>query len=198
MQTTARVSDAITQLVPGRSGSLAHLSDSELLSNTRSLVDQSNQVLAALLAHLAEVEARGLHRTRACASLYTYCIYELRFSEDAAARRAGAAKLVKRFPLLLDAIAKGELHLTGLLMLGPHLTPENVLDVLARAKFRTKKELTKLVRQLYPLPLVPDSVEPLGVGPLPAPKHTWEHYVTSLGAGGARATRRRTTSGQGE
>ena len=180
MQTTARVNDAVTQLVPGGSSGLAHLSDSELLFNTRSLVDRSNQVLAALLAHLAEVEARGLHRTRACASLYTYCIYELRFSEDAAARRAGAAKLVKRFPLLLDAIANGELHLTGLLMLGPHLTPENVLDVLARAKFRTKKELTKLVRQLHPLPLVPDSVEPLGVAPLPAQRHTWEQYVTSL------------------
>jgi len=83
------------------------------------LVGRSNQLFAALLAHLAEVEARGLHRTRACASLYTYCIYELRFSEDAAARRAGAAKLVKRFPLLLGAIANGELHLTGLLMLGP-------------------------------------------------------------------------------
>jgi hypothetical protein len=113
MQTTALVSDSVTQLVPGGSSSLAHLSDSELLSNTRSLVDKSNQVLAALLAHLAEVEARGLHRTRACASLYTYCIYELRFSEDAAARRAGAAKLVKRFPLLLEAIANGELHLTA-------------------------------------------------------------------------------------
>jgi hypothetical protein len=180
MQATARVSDSVTQLVPGGSSSLAHLSDSELLSSTRSLVDRSNHVLAALLAHLAEVEARGLHRTRACASLYTYCIYELRFSEDAAARRAGAAKLVKRFPLLLHAIAKGELHLTGLLMLGPHLTPENILDVLGRAKFRTKKELTKLVRQLHPLPLVPDLVEPLGVEPLPAQRHTWEQYVTSL------------------
>jgi hypothetical protein len=65
-------------------------------------------------------------------------------------------------------------------MLGPHLTPENILDVLGRAKFRTKKELTKLVRQLHPLPLVPDLVEPLGVEPLPAQRHTWEQYVTSL------------------
>ena len=172
MQITARVSDTVTRLVPGGSGSLAHLSDAELLSNTRTLVGKSNQLFAALLAHLAEVEARGLHRTRACASLYTYCIYELRFSEDEAARRAGAAKLVKRFPLLLEAIAHGELHLTGLLMLGPHLTPENVVDVLARAKFRTKKELTKLVRKLHPLPLVPDLVEPLGVVPLPARRPT--------------------------
>ena len=149
MHSNVRLHDVVARLVPGGDGGLAHLSNSELLANTRSLVGKSNQVFAALLAHLAEVEARGLHRTRACASLYTYCIYELRFSEDAAARRAGAAKLVKRFPLLLGAIANGELHLTGLLMLGPHLTPENIVEVLGRAKFRTKKELGKLVRELH-------------------------------------------------
>jgi len=144
------------------------------------LVGKSNQLFAALLAHLAEIEARGLHRTRACASLYTYCIYELRFSEDAAARRAGAAKLVKRFPLLLSAIANGELHLTGLLMLGPHLTPENLVEVLGRAKFRTKKELAKLVRELHPLPLVPDLIEPLRPEPVPLRGPTWEPFVASF------------------
>jgi hypothetical protein len=34
-------------------------------------VGRSNQLLAALLAHLAEVDARGIHRQRACASLYS-------------------------------------------------------------------------------------------------------------------------------
>ena len=119
--------------MPGGDAGLAHLSDRELLARTRELVGRSNQIFATLLAHLAEIGARGLHRTRACASIYTYCIYELRFSEDAAARRAGAAKLVKRFPLLLPAIANGELHLTGLLMLGPHFTPDNVVEVRPRA-----------------------------------------------------------------
>jgi 5-methylcytosine-specific restriction endonuclease McrA len=162
-------------------GGLAHLSDHELLANTRRLVGKSNQLFAALLVHLAEVEARGIHRTRRCASLYTYCIYELRFSEDAAARRSSAARLVKQFPLLFDAIANGELHLTGLLMLGPHLTPENHVDVLARAKFRTKKELARLVRELNPLPEVPDLIEPLGHALKPAPRNpTWEEYVQSL------------------
>ncbi|HET9959550.1 MAG TPA: hypothetical protein VFQ61_33895 [Polyangiaceae bacterium] len=68
------------------------LSDSELLSATRRLVASSNQLLALLLVHLAEVEDRGLHRTRACSSLYTYCMYELRFSEDQAFRRVAAAR----------------------------------------------------------------------------------------------------------
>src|SRR6188768_180352 len=180
MDNDGSVRDAVTKLVPGGDGGLAHLSDSELLTNTRGLVGKSNQLFAALLAHLAEVEARGLHRTRACASLYTYCIYELRFSEDAAARRAGAAKLVKRFPLLLGAIANGELHLTGLLMLGPHLTPENIVDVLGRAKFRTKKELSKLVRELHPLPLVPDVIEPLRPDPAPLRRPTWQEFVSSF------------------
>ncbi|MDQ2645263.1 MAG: hypothetical protein M3020_15710 [Myxococcota bacterium] len=160
----------------------AELSDGELLAATRRLVGRSNQLLAALLAHLAEVEARGLHRTRACSSAYTYCIYELRFSEDEAFRRVAAARLVRRFPALLDAVASGELHLTGLLLLGPHLTAENLTEVLARAKHRTKKEIARLVRRLDPLPDVPARIDPLGPAParvVPTPP-TWSQFVESL------------------
>jgi hypothetical protein len=161
---------------------ISSLSDTELLANTRALVGRSNQLLAALLAHLGEVEARGLHRTRACSSLYAYCIYELRLSEDAAVSRVSAARLARRFPELLDAVAAGELHLTGLLMLGPHLTRENVREVLARAKHRTKKEIAKLVRLLDPLPAVPARIEALGPSPL-AVVHThptWAEQVASF------------------
>ena len=141
MATNACVNDTMAKLTPGGTPALAQLSDDELLANTRRLVGKSNQLLAALLAHLAEVETRGIHRSRRCASLYTYCIYELRFSEDAAARRSAAARLTKEFPILLEAVAAGELHLTGLLMIGPHVTAENHERVLGRAKFRTKNEL---------------------------------------------------------
>lgn len=170
--------------VASASGEVSGLSDGELLTKTRLLVGASNQLLATLLAHLAEVEARGLHRTRACSSLYTYCIYELRFSEDAASRRVCAARFVKRFAALFEAIASGELHLTGLLMLGPYLTPENHLEVLARAKHRTKRELAQLVRILDPLPDVPSRIEPLGPAPargLAAPANpTWTELVRSM------------------
>ena len=98
---------------------LAGLSDAALLAGTRQLVAVGNHTLAALLAHLAEVEARGIHRARACPSLYSYCIYELRMSEDAAFRRAKAARLCRKFPALYDAVARGELHLTGLLAARP-------------------------------------------------------------------------------
>ncbi len=166
---------------PARSASPAELSDSDLLVATRLLVGRSNQLLASLLAHLAEVEARGVHRTRACSSLYTYCIYELRLSEDEAYRRVAAARLVRRFPALLEAVGRGELHLTGLLMLGPHLTNENLIEVLARAKHRTKKEIARLVRLLDPLPEVPSRIEPLGPAPARAMPRapTWSQLVQS-------------------
>jgi hypothetical protein len=165
-----------------QSPSPAELSDAELLAATRGLVGRSNQLLATLLAHLGEVEARGIHRTRACSSLYTYCIYELRFSEDEAFRRVAAARLVRRFPAVWNAVAAGELHLTGLLMLGPHLTEENLSEVLLRAKHRTKKEIARLVRQLDPLPDVPAHIAPLGpaLGRVTLGAPTWDEFVSSL------------------
>jgi 5-methylcytosine-specific restriction endonuclease McrA len=160
---------------------LERLSDEELLRGTRLLVGRSNQLLAELLAQLGEVEARGLHRTRACSSLYAYCTYELRFSEDEAFRRVTAARLARRFPVLLDALAAGELHLTGLLMLGSHLTEGNVVGVIARAKHRTKREIAALVRILDPLPAVPARIEPLGPAParLVPPEPSWEAFIAS-------------------
>jgi hypothetical protein len=145
--------------------SLAHVSDDDLHTSTRRLVGRSNQLRAALLAHLAEVEARGIHRERACASLCTYCIYELLMSEDEAFRRARASKIARQFPVLFEQVAAGEIHLTGILLLGPHLTEDNHLEVLARAKHRTKKEVKRLVRRLDPLPDVPTLVERLGPAP---------------------------------
>jgi hypothetical protein len=162
--------------------SLEQLSDAELLDSTRRFVGHSNQMLAELLLHLGEVEERGIHRARACSSLYTYCIYELRFSEDEAFRRVAAARLVRRFPALFDAVASGELHLTGLLLLGPHLTEANLVEVLARAKHRTKREIARLVRLLDPLPAVLARIEPLGPAParvIPAAP-SWEEYVQSM------------------
>ena len=173
----------------GNGYSLERVSDDDLLNATRGLVGRSNQLLAALIAHLAEVEARGVHRNRACASLYTYCIYELRFSEDEAFRRVSAARFVRRFPALLDALAAGELHLTGLLLLGPHLTDQNFIGVMARAKHRTKKEILSLIRQLDPLPDVPSRIEPLGptppsaIGPLGCGLEPLEYPVRDLSSG---------------
>jgi hypothetical protein len=120
----------------------------------------------------------GRDRSRGCLS----SIYELRFSEDEAFRRVAAARLVRPFPALLDALSSGELHLTGLLMLGPHLTETNLIEVLARAKHRTKRELTRLVRLLDPLPAVPARIEPLGPAPASPARRSVARCEVSDGA----------------
>ncbi|MEZ4223120.1 MAG: hypothetical protein R3B13_19410 [Polyangiaceae bacterium] len=80
--------------------SLGALSDADLLDRTLVAAARANRAVVALLAHLAEVDARGVHRLCACSSLHTYCRYELGMPEDTAQRRALAARLVRRFPLL--------------------------------------------------------------------------------------------------
>src|SRR4249920_64902 len=176
--------------------SLTQLTDASLHSELKRLVGSSNTLTAQLLAQLGEVEARGIHRERACSSLYTYCVYELRMSEDEAQRRCRAARLTRQFPILLEMLAEASLHLTGILLLGPHLTVENCAELLARARFRTKREIEELLAEIAPCRDVPSRIVPLhraGVagaadwmvspldGDLPAfwapPRNMWSAYV---------------------
>jgi hypothetical protein len=140
---------------------LSELSDDVLHSEVKRLAGRANTLLAELLAHLAEIEARGVHRERACASLYAYCVYELRMSEDEAQRRCRAARLARQFPALLAMLAEASIHLTGILLIGPHLTPDNQDQLLARVRFRTKREIERFVAEFAPAPDAPARIEPL-------------------------------------
>jgi hypothetical protein len=155
------------------------MSDEALHVTAKTLVGRTNALTAELLAHLAEVDARGIYRERACSSLYTYCVYELRFSEDEAQRRVRAARAAREFPTLFEMLADGSIHMTGLLLLAPHLTADNHAEFLARARFRTKREIERLVAEVAPRPDVPARVAPLGPRPMPA-TNVWQAYAASL------------------
>src|SRR5262245_61911715 len=129
---------------------VAQLADATLHSELKRIAGHANTLTAQLPAHLAEVEARGIHRERACSSLYTYCVYELRMSEDEAQRRCRAARLARQFPVLLEMLQDASIHLTGILLLGPHLTAENQAEILPRARYRTKRELERLIAEASP------------------------------------------------
>ncbi len=162
---------------------LAELSDEALLSNVKLCVGSENQITALVLAHLAEIDARGAYRLWACASLVSYCVYELRLSEDEAQRRCRAARAARQFPMLFEMLADASIHLTGIVLLAPHLTPENQAELLARARYRTKREIEKLVAQIAPRSDVPTLIEPLGPAAdgfrVPAPS-SWSSFVHGL------------------
>jgi hypothetical protein len=145
MQTTYRLDD---------------VSSDTLLVNLKRLVGGSNELTVHLLAHLAEVEARGIYREMACSSLYTYCVYELRFSDDEAQRRCRAARVARQFPVIFEMLADASIHLTGILLLAPHLTGDDYVELLARARYRTKREIEKLIAEIAPYPDVPALIQP--------------------------------------
>ncbi|NOT33312.1 MAG: HNH endonuclease [Candidatus Eisenbacteria bacterium] len=146
--------------------SLSHLADRVLLRDLASLVATDRVTTAALLAHLAEVEVRQLYRPAAYSSMLAYCVGELRLSESAALRRIRAARIARKFPVLFPAIADGRIHLTTVLLLATHLTPESVEELVAVTTHKTREEVEQLLAERFPQPDLPTSLQAMG---LPAP-----------------------------
>src|SRR5512145_2292871 len=140
---------------------LGELSDSELLDQLSALVKQERGVTVAVLLHLAEVEGRELHLAKGSPSLFAYCVRRLGFSEDVAYKRVGAARYARRFPIVLNLLTQGELHLSALMLIGPHLTDANHQEWLMAAAGKTKREVELLVATRCPKPDAPSSVRKL-------------------------------------
>jgi len=138
---------------------VADLSNEELLSGLHALVGQGHVLLARLLAYLGEVEDRRLDLQSACSSLFDFCIRRLGMSDDEACRRVTASRLVRRFPLALGMIERGEIHLTALLLLREHLTEDNQDDLLRAASGKTKGQVQELLATRFPRPDVPSLIQ---------------------------------------
>jgi hypothetical protein len=140
---------------------LRHLTHGQLLSRLRTLACKEREATSALVAHLAEMDRRGLHRDRGYPSLFAYCVGELRLSEAAAYNRITAARLARRFPAVLEHLRRGQIHLSALKVLGARLTGENHRELLAAASGRSKSELEKLIAERFPAAAVPTVVRKL-------------------------------------
>ena len=137
--------------------SLSHLSDPALLQGLAALVARDRAVTAELLAHIAEIDARKLYLPAAYPSMFAYCVGELGLSEHAAYKRIQAARRAREFPAIFPALADGRLHLTGLGLLAPHLTPENADELLLAGRWEADMEqaTAEAVERFSVLPGVP-------------------------------------------
>ncbi len=115
--------------VSARARPLATVPDRVLLRRLRELVDRDRCLEADLLSHMGEVDARELYLEQGCSSMFAYCTEVLRFSESRAYHRIQAARAARSCPLVLDRLRKGEIHLTGVNLVAPHLTAERVIDL---------------------------------------------------------------------
>lgn len=138
--------------------SLSRLDGPAVLRDLKTAVAHERGCTAVVLEHIAEVEARRLYAPEGYPSMHDYCVRELNFTERSARKRIHAARTARDFPVIFEAVADGRLHLSGVVMLAPHLTPENVLELLGAAAHQTKAEIERLLARRFPRPDVPSRV----------------------------------------
>lgn len=148
------------------------LPDDQLLSELNRFAASEKQCTAHLVAHLAELDVRKLHLGLGFSSLFKYGCEVLHLSEHETYNRIEAARLARKFPVVLDLLSDGEVNLTTLRLLAPLLTADNHRELLALSARKSKREVEELVARTAPRPDVPSSVRKVPVrraAPAPAP-----------------------------
>jgi 5-methylcytosine-specific restriction endonuclease McrA len=141
--------------------SLKRLGDDELVTRLESLIKDDCVFEAELLATIGEVDYRRLYRQRAFSSMFQFAVDELFLSESMAFKRITAARAAREHPLLLKKLARGELHLTGICLLAPHLTAKNLEELAGAATHKSKRAIEKLLAIRFPKDEVPARVRKL-------------------------------------
>ena len=143
----------------------AHLTNEQLLLEVKTLASRERGAAAALIASLAELDARELHLVEGYPSLFAYCTQALHLSEGGAYNRIQAARAARKWPIVLEMIADGSVTLTAVRLLGRWLTDANHRQLLDAVTHKTKREVEELVAALNPKPPAPSLILAL-----PAPK----------------------------
>ena len=97
--------------------------------------------------------------------MFHYCVRVLHFAEAVAYKRIAAARAARRHPEVLEAVRRGDLHVTGVSLLAPQLTFGNGVELIEAARHKTADEIRRLLADRQPRPDVPASVRRL---PTPA------------------------------
>jgi 5-methylcytosine-specific restriction endonuclease McrA len=138
----------VTEQVPA----FAALSDDELVERVQDLATCERRASVVLIRSLMEFDARRLYLREGCSSLFTYCTQVLHMSEGSAYNRIETARAARCYPKVLEGLASGDLTLTAVRLLAPHLTPENSNEVLAAARHKSKQGIQELIASLNPRP----------------------------------------------
>jgi len=140
----------------------ASLTDSQLLEEVHALSARHRDITAALIAALAELDTRQLYLGAGFSSLSEYCLKHLHLSEHEAYNRIESARIARRFPVVLDMLAAGDITMTTVNLLGNYLTEENHLALLHSARHKSRREIEADLGTLRPSPDVPSILTPLG------------------------------------
>src|SRR5512140_1734189 len=110
---------------------------------------------AEFLTALADFDQRHGWEPLGHASLFAFLCVELRLSKGAAFWRLSAARLLQRFPDLIEPLKDGRLCLSTTAELAKVLTEENRAVVLPRYFGLSAREAREITAELLPCPAAP-------------------------------------------
>lgn len=137
--------------------------DERLTMDLANAASRERSSLVELLLDLIEFDHRSLSQKGAYHTLFDYCTRKLGYSSSEAGRRIAVARNGEKFPLLLEMIDRGKLHLSGAGMLAGLLTADNHAEVLKRANGRTQEEIGRIAAALAPKPSPMDRIRVVSV-----------------------------------
>src|SRR6267142_4228404 len=132
--------------------SRSHCSNEAVSRNFDVSVARNCASTADMLADLGEFDARRLYLPKAYPSMHAYCVDVKHMTPGSAYKRIRVARTARRFPAVFFALADGRLHLSAVLLLTPHLTPDTADELLAAAAHKSKSEIERLLAQRFPRP----------------------------------------------
>jgi len=145
------------------------LSNSDLVAQLKRLLGNEREATARFVAYLGEVDERRLYLAEGYSSLFRYCTGALAMSEDETFFRIHAARVARSFPVILDMLAAGAIHLTTVRLISSHLTAENESELLSAVSGKSKRDVEHYLAARFPQPGPSDSVRKLPVPKLAAP-----------------------------
>src|SRR5450432_3079873 len=140
---------------------LGGVGNEELVAALSELVRRENDLMSDLLAHLAELDERRLYLDLGFTSLFAYCTEALGFCKSSAGRRIAVARVCRKYPDAFAHVARGELQLSVLSLLAPHLKAENAAELFAGCLHKSCDQVELLLAARFPKPDVRDAIRRL-------------------------------------
>src|SRR5437773_1759779 len=100
-------------VAPMRIRSFSDLSNPALLQEFANRLTRDRTETAELIACMAEIDGRKLYLPAGYPSMFVWCVEKWHMSEDVAFKRIRAGRAARRFPVILEMIADGRLHLAA-------------------------------------------------------------------------------------
>ncbi len=133
-----------------------HLSENQLLTQTKIAAQTEQSATFALLEYLCEVDQRRAYASENYSSLFDYLVHGLHYSESQSAERVAAVRLMRQNEEARESIQTGKLTLTSAAQIQRFiqterkvaekpLSPERASELIQTCSGKSKREVEKLL-----------------------------------------------------